>query len=123
MIDISKYERKAEEVLENAQHQKPEERNMGAVADAIIVLAGSKIMDAMGGEMGRYDGMGRDEFRRGRSERTGRYTSRYDGMGGGQSGGQGGRSGGRYDGMDEDEEMEYRRGGGRGRGRYDGGGY
>lgn len=107
MFDISKYERKAEEVLENAQHQKPEERNMGAVADAIIILAGSKVMDAMGGEMGRYDGMGRDEYRRGRSRTTGRYVSRRDGMMDGEY------RDGRMDGRDWDKDEEYRRGDGR----------
>lgn len=116
---LQKYERKAEDILEKLTQEEPNERNFKMMAEALIILGGGKIMEAMGGgQMSRYDGM-REEYARGRGGRgrtrvSGYTRRRYDGGmmddddmmdewedeeyydGSGRSGGQsgGGRSGG-----------------------------
>lgn len=117
---MENYKRKAEEILERLEREEPNKENMKMLASSLVILAGSKIMDAMGGGSYGYDGMRDDEFARGRGRGRGRGRSRdsmgrfrYDGdmddmdrweeeeeemyyNGSGRSGGQsgGGRSGG-----------------------------
>lgn len=111
--------RKAQETLERLEDvENPSEEALQLAASALIVMTGGKVLEMMGGEMGRYDGgMRYDGEYRGQSRtRSGRYSSRSRYDGGGYDGGSrydGGGRGGRYDGMygDGQEEEEYRRGG------------
>lgn len=109
---MDKYSRKALDIIEKLEHEEPNERNFQMRGMAFLNLAGDKIMDIMGGDMERYDGMRQDEYARGRGRGRGRSRDsmgrfRYDGD---------------MDEMDrwEEEEMYYN-GGGSSSGRSGGG--
>lgn len=101
------YEKWAMEVIKNSKNRRPEsEKDAERLGTAFTILAGAKGSEMlMGGQMGRYDGMGEDEEYRG-----GRGYSRVSGY-----------ERRRFDGeMDEREREEMYRGGGQG-GYYSGG--
>lgn len=105
---LQKYERKAEDILEKLGQEEPNERNFQMMANALVILAGAKGMEILGGQMENYDGRRMEYARggrggRGRTRVSGYTRRRYDG-------------GMEDDMMDEFEEDAYYDGGSR----YDG---